>query len=152
MTALLIKEAVNQTVDLMGFTNALNAAFTLHQINHAHWMILNPDGAPVGTPALGVPSLARRPTGRPRRARRAGRRVRGPLRPTADDRPEGTRPLHGGASLQRLLRPTSVAVVGATDSSTLSQTVASIFERDDRRLRREPEARRPSSARRPTRA
>ncbi|HEX4433676.1 MAG TPA: acetate--CoA ligase family protein [Acidimicrobiales bacterium] len=31
-------------------------------------------------------------------------------------------------SLQRLLQPSSVAVVGATDSSTLSQTVASIFE------------------------
>ena len=31
---------------MMGFTNALNAAFSLHQINHAHWMYLNPDGAP----------------------------------------------------------------------------------------------------------
>jgi acyl-CoA synthetase (NDP forming) len=31
-------------------------------------------------------------------------------------------------SLQRLLQPSSVAVVGATDSSTLSQTVASVFE------------------------
>src|SRR5580658_2767298 len=31
-------------------------------------------------------------------------------------------------SLQRLLQPSTVAVVGATDSSTLSQTVASIFE------------------------
>jgi enoyl-CoA hydratase len=56
MTALLIKEAVNQTVDHMGFTNAITASFTLHQLNHAHWSILNPDGAPVGTPALGVPS------------------------------------------------------------------------------------------------
>ena len=33
-------------------------------------------------------------------------------------------------SLQRLLQPSSVAVVGATDSSTLSQTVASVFEND----------------------
>ena len=56
MTALLIKEAVNQTVDNMGFTNALTASFTLHQLNHAHWSILNPDGAPVGTPEFGVPS------------------------------------------------------------------------------------------------
>jgi enoyl-CoA hydratase len=56
MTALLVKEAVNQAVDIMGFTNALNAAFTLHQVNHAHWMFLNEDGTPVGTPALGVPS------------------------------------------------------------------------------------------------
>ena len=35
MTALLIKESVNQTVDNMGFYNALNACFTLHELNHA---------------------------------------------------------------------------------------------------------------------
>jgi enoyl-CoA hydratase len=56
MSALLIKEAVNQAVDIMGFTNSLNASFSLHQINHAYWMCLNPDGAPVGTPQFGVPS------------------------------------------------------------------------------------------------
>jgi len=33
MTALLIKESVNQSVDNMGFYNALNACFTLHQLN-----------------------------------------------------------------------------------------------------------------------
>src|SRR5258708_18343412 len=37
MTALLIKESVNQTVDNMGFYNALNACFTLHELNHPHW-------------------------------------------------------------------------------------------------------------------
>ena len=37
MTALMIKEAVNQTQDNMGFHNALQACFSLHQINHAHW-------------------------------------------------------------------------------------------------------------------
>jgi len=37
MTALLIKESVNQTMDNMGFQNALAACFSLHQINHAHW-------------------------------------------------------------------------------------------------------------------
>ena len=37
MAALLAKEAVNQSVDNMGFYNALNACFTLHQLNHAHW-------------------------------------------------------------------------------------------------------------------
>lgn len=37
VAALLIKESVNQTVDNMGFSNALNACFSLHQINHAHW-------------------------------------------------------------------------------------------------------------------
>ena len=35
MAALLIKESVNQTVDNMGFYNALNACFTLHELNHA---------------------------------------------------------------------------------------------------------------------
>jgi acyl-CoA synthetase (NDP forming) len=39
--------------------------------------------------------------------------------------PDGRR-----APLGRLLRPDSVAVVGASDTSTLAQTVASIFERD----------------------
>jgi enoyl-CoA hydratase len=34
MTALLIKDSVNQTVDNMGFYNALNACFTLHELNH----------------------------------------------------------------------------------------------------------------------
>ncbi|HVF76459.1 MAG TPA: enoyl-CoA hydratase [Acidimicrobiales bacterium] len=53
MTALLIKESVNQTVDNMGFQNALTACFTLHQVNHAHWAEVN-DGFPVATPADGV--------------------------------------------------------------------------------------------------
>jgi len=37
MTALLIKESVNQSVDNMGFQNALSACFTIHELNHAHW-------------------------------------------------------------------------------------------------------------------
>jgi enoyl-CoA hydratase len=37
MTALLIKESVNQTVDNMGFYNALQSCFTLHELNHSHW-------------------------------------------------------------------------------------------------------------------
>jgi enoyl-CoA hydratase len=37
VTALLIKESVNQTVDNMGFHNALHACFTLHELNHSHW-------------------------------------------------------------------------------------------------------------------
>src|SRR5260221_7468359 len=36
VTALLIKESVNQTVDNMGFYNGLQACFTMHQLNHAH--------------------------------------------------------------------------------------------------------------------
>src|SRR6266851_2233864 len=48
VTALLIKESVNQTVDNMGFYNALNACFTLHELNHAHWAEVHEDGYPVG--------------------------------------------------------------------------------------------------------
>jgi enoyl-CoA hydratase len=56
MTALLIKESVNQTVDNMGFYNSLNACFTLHELNHAHWAWVNEDRWPVGTEASGLPS------------------------------------------------------------------------------------------------
>jgi enoyl-CoA hydratase len=55
MTALLIKESVNQTVDNMGFHNALNACFTLHQLNHAHWAGVNEDKAPRGKEDAGIP-------------------------------------------------------------------------------------------------
>jgi enoyl-CoA hydratase len=54
MAALLIKESVNQTMDMMGFANALNACFTLHQLNHSHWAEINSDGYPVGTAQHGV--------------------------------------------------------------------------------------------------
>jgi enoyl-CoA hydratase/carnithine racemase len=54
MAALLIKESVNQSVDNMGFYNALNACFTIHQLNHAHWAELNENHYPVGTPEFGV--------------------------------------------------------------------------------------------------
>ncbi|OBG29186.1 enoyl-CoA hydratase [Mycobacterium alsense] len=37
MPALLIKESVNQTVDAMGFSTALDGCFKIHQLNHAHW-------------------------------------------------------------------------------------------------------------------
>jgi enoyl-CoA hydratase len=46
MAALLIKESVNQTQDNMGFHNALNACFTMHELNHAHWAELHEDGYP----------------------------------------------------------------------------------------------------------
>jgi enoyl-CoA hydratase len=36
-TALMIKETVNQTQDIQGYTNALKASFSIHQMNHAHW-------------------------------------------------------------------------------------------------------------------
>lgn len=56
MSALLIKESVNQAVDAMGFTNALNAAFSLHQLNHAHWAQVHDDKSPAAKPEDGVPS------------------------------------------------------------------------------------------------
>jgi enoyl-CoA hydratase len=55
MPALLIKEAVNQSVDNMGFYNALQACFTLHQLNHSHWAEINEDKRPAGKPEHGVP-------------------------------------------------------------------------------------------------
>ena len=56
MTALLIKESVNQTVDNMGFYNALNACFTLHELNHAHWANVNEDRYPVAKEDSGIPN------------------------------------------------------------------------------------------------
>ncbi|MFE3055771.1 enoyl-CoA hydratase [Nocardia sp. NPDC059239] len=54
MTALTIKDSVNQSVDAMGFTAALNASFTIHQLNHAHWTVESGGTSVVGTPALGL--------------------------------------------------------------------------------------------------
>src|SRR5690606_23686192 len=56
MTALLIKESVNQTVDNMGFYNALNACFTLHELNHSHWAEVNDDGHPIAKEDSGIPN------------------------------------------------------------------------------------------------
>jgi enoyl-CoA hydratase len=54
VTALLIMESVNQTVDNMGFYNSLNACFTLHELNHAHWAEVHADGYPSGRPEDGL--------------------------------------------------------------------------------------------------
>jgi len=54
MAALLIKESVNQSQDNMGFYNALNACFTLHQLNHSHWAEINENHYAVGTKEFGV--------------------------------------------------------------------------------------------------
>jgi enoyl-CoA hydratase len=56
VTALLIKEAVNQTVDNMGFYNALNACFTLHELNHSHWAQVNGDDWAVAKEDSGIPN------------------------------------------------------------------------------------------------
>ena len=54
MTALLIKESVNQSVDNMGFYNALKACFTLHELNHSHWAGIHENKYPVALPEDGV--------------------------------------------------------------------------------------------------
>jgi enoyl-CoA hydratase len=51
--ALMIKEAVNQTQDNQGFYNSLQAAFTLHELNHAHWGVLSGGKALAQTPEFG---------------------------------------------------------------------------------------------------
>jgi len=61
VTSLLIKEAVNQTVDNMGFYNALNACFTLHELNHSHWAQVNADGYPVAKEDSGIPNWKQAP-------------------------------------------------------------------------------------------
>jgi enoyl-CoA hydratase len=54
MTALLIKEAVNQTVDNMGFHNGLQACFTLHQLNHSHWAEIHENHMAIALPEDGI--------------------------------------------------------------------------------------------------
>ena len=56
MAALLIKQSVNQTMDNQGFTNALQACFHLHQLNHSHWASLTegPQKRWVATPDDGA--------------------------------------------------------------------------------------------------
>jgi enoyl-CoA hydratase len=54
MAALLIKESVNQSVDNMGFANSINACFSLHQLNHAHWAELTRGESIMGTEEFGV--------------------------------------------------------------------------------------------------
>jgi enoyl-CoA hydratase len=56
MTALLIKEAVNQSVDAMGFYNALNSCFTIHELNHSHWAWVNENRYPVAQEDSGIPN------------------------------------------------------------------------------------------------
>ncbi|HUE07035.1 MAG TPA: enoyl-CoA hydratase [Acidimicrobiales bacterium] len=61
MTSLLIKESVNQSVDNMGFYNALNACFTLHELNHSHWAWVNEDRFPVAKEDSGIPNWKEAP-------------------------------------------------------------------------------------------
>ena len=67
MTALLIKESVNQTVDNMGFHNALNACFTLHELNHSHWAQVHENKYPVALPEDGIADWRSAPPVKPSR-------------------------------------------------------------------------------------
>ena len=72
MTALLIKESVNQSVDNMGFYNALNACFTLHELNHSHWAWVNDDNFPVAKEDAGIPNWREAPRSCPPQGQGAG--------------------------------------------------------------------------------
>ena len=72
MTSLLIKDAVNQSVDNMGFYNALNACFTLHELNHSHWAWVTQGAFATGTPDQGVPSWKDAPPIQPRAKNETG--------------------------------------------------------------------------------
>ena len=54
MAALLVKESVNQSVDAMGFSNALNSCFTIHELNHAHWSEISKGEVYYGTSEYGL--------------------------------------------------------------------------------------------------
>jgi enoyl-CoA hydratase len=45
---------VNQTQDAMGFSSALDAYFTLHQLNHARWSEVSGGRVICGTPEYGL--------------------------------------------------------------------------------------------------
>jgi enoyl-CoA hydratase len=61
MTALMIKESVNETQDNQGFYNSLNACFTIHQLNHSHWAEVHEDGWPAAKPEDGIPAWKEAP-------------------------------------------------------------------------------------------
>jgi enoyl-CoA hydratase len=55
VTTMLIKEAVNETQDIQGFTNSLKAAFSLHHLMQQHWAEIHPDHLPTAPPGYGIP-------------------------------------------------------------------------------------------------
>jgi enoyl-CoA hydratase len=68
--ALMIKEGVNQTQDNQGFYNSLQAAFTLHELNHAHWAVLSQGESIIQTAELGGPGWQQAGPVQPADARR----------------------------------------------------------------------------------
>ena len=102
MAALLVKESVNQTQDNQGFYNSLQACFTLHELNHAHWAVVHDDGAcPRPRSAKTSPSGAARRSSPPGATR---------SRPTSADR------------RQRAARIACSCKAGATSVNSRSST------------------------------
>ena len=66
VTALLIKESVNQTVDAMGFSTALDGCFKIHQLNHAHWAEVTGGALSYGTVENGLKTRGVSPRSCPR--------------------------------------------------------------------------------------
>ena len=48
-----------EPVDNMGFYNALNACFTLHELNHSHWAQVHENGYPIALEEDGIPNWKR---------------------------------------------------------------------------------------------
>ena len=111
MTALLIKESVNQTVDNMGFYNSLQACFTLHQLNHSHWAEVHENKYPVAAAEDGIADWRNAPPVRARRARRRRGPAPGALRErsSCDLADFAARPRPGGRGDGRLGRRISFA-------------------------------------------
>ena len=65
VTALLIKESVNQTLDNQGFFNSLRACFSLHQLNHAHWGEVTKGERASAPPETGIPDWRSAPPVKP---------------------------------------------------------------------------------------
>ena len=65
MTALLIKESVNQTLDNQGFYNSLRACFSLHTLNHAHWGQVTNGELASAPPETGIPDWKSAPSIKP---------------------------------------------------------------------------------------
>jgi enoyl-CoA hydratase len=55
VTLMLIKEACNETQDIMGFTNSLKSAFSLHHVMQQHWAELREDHRATAPPETGIP-------------------------------------------------------------------------------------------------
>jgi enoyl-CoA hydratase len=55
ITAAIIKESVNQAQDNQGFYSSLQACFTLHEANHAHWAEIHDEKEAMALPQDGVP-------------------------------------------------------------------------------------------------